>query len=226
MVDTVYVSTPSASGTRQRLLDATVELLGRKGPEGTSLREIARCAGVSHGAPLRHFPSLAALLSEVAALGFRQLKVSVDEAAAGLGASAGPLDRLGAAGRGYVRFALANPGVFALMWRVDLIDFGRPALAEAGPAAFATLTRLVEACQHEGWRAEADTVLLAGALWATVHGIAQLWLFGVLRATSGVPSVDAVTEAALALLLDPVSGRKGPPTRRSTTARVDRPAAS
>lgn len=191
---------PHPAGLHQRLIDATVELLAERGPEGTSLREIARRAGVSHGAPLRHFDSLTSLLSEVAASGFGDLEASVDSAAATAGDH--PRARLAAGGRGYIDFALANPGVFALMWRADLVDFTRAGLAEAGAAAFASLTRLVESCQRQGWQEKADTAVLAGALWATVHGLAQLWLFGVLAPTTRTTSIDTVRETAFGLLLD------------------------
>lgn len=76
---------PHPAGLRQRLIDANV--LAERGPEGTSLREIARRAGVSHGAPLRHFDSLTSLLSEVATNGFADFEASVDSAAATAGDS-------------------------------------------------------------------------------------------------------------------------------------------
>lgn len=191
------------TGVRQRLLDAAVGLLGEGGPEGTTLRAIARRAGVSHGAPARHFLSLVALLSEVAAEGFCGLEASVEASAAAASAAAGddPRMRLAAGGRGYVSFALGNPGVFSLMWRSDLVDFSQPALAEAGASAFASLRHLVEAYQRRGWRKDLDTDLLAGSLWAAVHGMAQLWLFGVLAPTSGAASIDELSEVAFALLL-------------------------
>jgi len=194
------MATALTIGLRHRLIDATVELLGERGPEGTKLREIARRAGVSHGAPLRHFPSLTALLSEVAAEGFRQLEASVEAVAGDQGPEASPLQRLAAGGRGYVSFALANRGVFGLMWRADLVDFTQPALAEAAPAAFASMTRLVEACQRDGWHAGEGTALVAGSLWATVHGLAQLWLLGVLQTAAGVTDIDAVMGTTLALV--------------------------
>ncbi len=201
-----------ATGLRSRLLAAAVDILGERGPEGATLRAIARRAGVSHGAPLRHFPSHTALLSEVAADGFRQLETSVDVHAREAGP--GSRDRLAAGGRGYVAFALANPGVFGLMWRADLLDFGRPALARHAPAAFGGLTRLVRDCQRDGWRPEADTALLAGSLWATVHGVAQLWLFRVMQAATGAPSVDIVLDTAVALLLETPVRPSNPPAER------------
>ena len=63
-----------STSLRDRLLQITTELLAEQGVAAVSLREIARRAGVSHGAPLRHFPSLANLLAIVSAEGFRRLR--------------------------------------------------------------------------------------------------------------------------------------------------------
>lgn len=53
--------------TRDRILDAAVELFGRQGYHGTSVGEIEQAAGLSprSGALYKHFPSKAALLSAV-----------------------------------------------------------------------------------------------------------------------------------------------------------------
>ncbi len=60
-------------GTRQRLIDTASELLAEEGVGAVTLRGIAKAAGVSHGAPLRHFSGRAELLSAVATQGFTQL---------------------------------------------------------------------------------------------------------------------------------------------------------
>jgi AcrR family transcriptional regulator len=86
----------------ERLVAVAIELLAVEGVESLTLRRIARGAGVSHGAPLRHFAGLADLHAEVAARGFRSLREAVERSAEGLPAGSGPLARLSAAGRAYV----------------------------------------------------------------------------------------------------------------------------
>ncbi len=72
--------TAAARGdSRARLLDAARDVVATDGLEGLTLRAIARRAGVSHGAPLRHFPTLAALLAAVAADGFTRLVATIDD---------------------------------------------------------------------------------------------------------------------------------------------------
>ncbi len=51
--------------TRDRILDAALELTALKGPEGTSMRELANACGVNVAALYYHFPSKADLLRAV-----------------------------------------------------------------------------------------------------------------------------------------------------------------
>ncbi|MHB8293592.1 MAG: TetR/AcrR family transcriptional regulator [Acidimicrobiales bacterium] len=208
------------SGLRDRLLEVTTAMLAEQGLDGLSLREVARRADVSHGAPLRHFPSLAALLSEVAAEGFRCLEEAVDDTSA----CCGPADehhamaRLAASGRAYVAFALAHPGVYQLMWRPDLIELDRAPLSNAAPAAFAALVRLVRAAQVEGWHAETDSLVLAGSLWGSMHGLVQLWQQRAISGPTATTSIESLVETTLTLALGDApldaSFSEGPPPRR------------
>jgi AcrR family transcriptional regulator len=183
---------------RERLLQAAREVVATDGLEGLTLRAIARRAGVSHGAPLRHFPSLTALLTAVAADGFRQLVATVDDhlAAAGAdaatadGATLGPRDRLRVAGQAYVRFALDNPGVFSVTFRPERVDVGDEQYQAWGAASFGQLVTLVEAAQADGWHPDEDPVDLAAVVWAQVHGIAELGLHGGLVAVGTGRVVD------------------------------------
>lgn len=207
---------PSSRRRRQdpldaRLLDVAEALLANDGLEGLSLRRIARRAGVSHGAPLRHYPSLAALLSEVAARGFRLLSEALEKSAAQLPPGAGPLARLAAAGRGYVELAVSKPGLFALMFRPETLDTQNPTLARASAESFEQLVRLVRAAQDAGWRAERDTRLLSGCVWAAVHGLAMLWAegaFAVAADASGATLDDALRTTMELVLSDQQGGMR------------------
>jgi AcrR family transcriptional regulator len=185
----------------ERLVDVATELVAREGLESLTLRRIARGAGVSHGAPLRHFAGLADLLAEVAARGFRLLRDAVEQSAEGLPTAAGPLPRLAAAGRAYVECAVRNPALFALMFRTVAQDAANPRLRRDSERAFEQLLHHVRDAQDAGWHAQRDTRLLAGSVWACVHGLAMLWTQGALaRPLSGASLDDAlVTTLELAL---------------------------
>lgn len=199
----------------ERLVAVAEELLAEAGVEALSLREIARRAGVTHSAPLRHYPTLAALLAEVAARGFQALFAAVERAEAALPAGAGARARLVAAARAYVRCAVERPGVFALMFRPDLIDVAAPGFARDSRAAFDQLVRAVRAAQDDGWRTGAPTRRLAGVLWATVHGVASLWSQGAYGAVVHA-SLDETLDDLVALVLDDLEPRTAPRRRSSS----------
>jgi AcrR family transcriptional regulator len=195
----------SGDPLRERLVQGAVQLLAEEGIERLTLRRLARRVGVSHGAPLRHFRSLADLRSEVAARGFRLLTESIEKSAAQLPAGAGARARLAAAGRAYVETAVARPGLFALMFRPGELDPDNAAFREAAGAAFDQLLALVRTTQDAGWQVDRDTVALAGAVWAAVHGLAALWSQGALEAAppGPAPSLDGVLAVTLELVLGP-----------------------
>jgi AcrR family transcriptional regulator len=186
----------------ERLVDQALRLLAREGIEALSLRRLARRAGVSHGAPLRHFRSLADLRAEVAARGFARLFDAVERAAESLPAGSGPLARLAAAGRAYVKLAVEQPGLFALMFRPDQLDLENLAFRTRAPAAFEQLVRLVRAAQDAGWHARRDTRQLAGSVWAAVHGLATLWSQGGMLVPLRGSTLEQVLETTLELVLE------------------------
>src|SRR5271167_4183220 len=91
---------------KQALIDAAVALIAEVGPQGFTLREVARRAGVSHNAPYRHFLDKDDLLAAVAAEGFERLNESMTKA---MRKGRTGAEQLRLAGRGYVEFALRSP---------------------------------------------------------------------------------------------------------------------
>src|SRR5262245_58006726 len=67
---------------RRVLVDAAFELVGEAGAGGVSVREAARRAGVSPGAPFRHFESRDALLAAVAEEAQRRFRAEIGKALA------------------------------------------------------------------------------------------------------------------------------------------------
>src|SRR5688572_5327222 len=106
----------------RRLVQAGLELLAEAGSQALSLREIARRAGVSHGAPRRYFPTHQSLLAAIARRGYERLGRHLTETVDG--SLGDPRARLIALGRRYLEFAGANRGMFELMYRHDLLHGG------------------------------------------------------------------------------------------------------
>ncbi|MGC0328522.1 AcrR family transcriptional regulator [Streptomyces sp. SAI-170] len=188
----------SETGLRARLVEVGVELVAREGVQALTLREIARRAGVSHGAPRRYFPTHLELLSAIARRGFADLAERTERV---LG-DQGPREQVAALARVYLEFALDHRGMYELMFRHDLLESGHLGLRDTSLPLFAALVERVAAV-----RPDADARVVAGALWANLHGIAQLWGWGSLQLATDVKDFGPVLDAALDAHLGPASDR-------------------
>ncbi|MFC9076783.1 TetR/AcrR family transcriptional regulator [Streptomyces sp. NPDC057062] len=187
------------TGLRARLIDVGVDLVNTEGVQALTLREIARRAGVSHGAPRRHFPTHLELLSAIARRGFTDLAGRAAEVR-GDGA-ADPREQLAALGRVYLDFALTHRGMHELMFRHDLLESGHLGLRETSLPLFTLLVDLVDLVGRA--RPDVDAALVAGSLLANLHGIAQLWTWGSLPLATGADDVVPLLRTALDAHLGP-----------------------
>ncbi|GAB3333205.1 TetR/AcrR family transcriptional regulator [Micromonospora halotolerans] len=187
-------------GLRERLIRTGGELLDNEGPSAVSLREIARRAGVSHGAPRRYFPTHLELLSAIARDGFTDLATRANSALAE--AAGDPRARLAALARVYLHFAATRRGRYELMFRHDLLESGHLRLRDTSLPLFRLLTDLVAQARPEP---EPPAQVVAGALWANLHGIAQLWNWGSLTLATGATDPSALLDATLTAHLGPAA---------------------
>jgi len=163
---------------RDALLEAAERVLERDGLSGLTLRAVARDAGVSHAAPTHHFRDLTGLVSELAAIGFRQFNAAM--AAAGA-AGTSPMEKAMARAKAYVAYAQAHPGMYGLMCRTERLDMTRPSRHEAASASFAGLAGAIGASRHEQIHEQALSLEQAAAIaraWSLVHGFTMLLLDG------------------------------------------------
>ena len=121
----------------------------------------------------------------------------------------------GATGTSYLQFALANPAHFEVMWRHDVLRRGDPALGAASYATFDQLLTSVRAAQADGLVAGVDERSVAYLAWASVHGLAVLWLNGPLSGLDQRPfdeiarSVGTLLDASLAAYAAPTPSQQG-----------------
>src|SRR6202166_703015 len=109
---------------RRGLIDAALELVKEAGPEGVSVREAARRAGVSPGAPFRHFESRDALMTAVAEEAQRRFRAEIEVALSEVPVG-DPLARFRALGMAYLRWAMRNPAHFEIISNGRLLDHGK-----------------------------------------------------------------------------------------------------
>lgn len=165
---------------REALIAEGLRLVETRAAEDVSLREVARAAGVSATAVYRHFPDKRALMAALAREGLDRLYAAQAEAAAG--AQAG--QAFEATGRAYVRFALAQPGLFRL-------TFEYPDVFPEGPIDDAAGALLNQNALELAGGDPARARLVALRAWSLVHGLALLML------DRRVPADDALIDAAI-----------------------------
>jgi AcrR family transcriptional regulator len=192
--------TPVEVETRELLLQTAEAILDAGEVHDLGLRELARQAGLSHNAPLRHFESLTALRTQVAIRAFHDFGARTADAASPRTGSETALERAVRAGQAYVGFATEQPGRFALMWRFDLIDRTDEFL-EVSLAAYGVLDDIVGEAQRAGHRPDVDRGRLAAIVWSTLHGIATLHPRESFDHTSGPQPTDDLVRDAMSLIL-------------------------
>jgi AcrR family transcriptional regulator len=156
---------------RAALLDAADGLLDEGGVEAVSLREVARRTGVTATATYRHFSDKESLLAALALRGFQAFGMALQKGAA---KSDNPLASMG---QTYVRFALARPGRFRLMFGPAVADRDRhPELKAAVEAVTQGFGQAIQSRSD----LDAAPAVTALRLWSMIHGLCHLLLDGML----------------------------------------------
>ncbi|MGV9862951.1 TetR/AcrR family transcriptional regulator [Rhodococcus koreensis] len=172
------------------LVRAAMDLLEEDGASELSLRAAARRAGVSTAAPYRHFADRTALVSAVAAVGYRELA----EHLAAAHPAPTTAEDLTAVAIAYVQFALTRPGLFRVMF-AEPCDPNSPERVAAASAITEYLTSVVRQAVPNS-----DPDGMATAMWALVHGLAFLHLDGKFEASRDKAVADRVRAAVNAVL--------------------------
>ena len=187
---------------RRVLIDAALKLAEEGGPEAVSVREAARRAGVSPGAPFRHFDSRAALMTAVAEEAQRRFRAEI-EAVLEDAPARDPLKRFRAFGLAYLRWAMKNPAHFEIISSGRHFDHDAASGVSRDNAELIALTEqmLGEASAAGTLRAaDLKAMLIAGR--ALVYGFARMKIDGHFPrwgVTEG--KVDRMAEAVVDLFI-------------------------
>ncbi|WP_344570219.1 TetR/AcrR family transcriptional regulator [Streptomyces axinellae] len=157
------------------LVEAAIELLDERGMERVTVREVARRAGVSPGAPFRHFADRQALMTAVA----DRVLAEFEEWQTGqLTDVEGSL--MYALGLGFVRFAIRHPHRFELV-KSRVFSRSRPTeLHQRLSDIEQGLTDVIVADQESGVLRPGDPAAVGLAGQVVVYGLSQMILDGYL----------------------------------------------
>jgi AcrR family transcriptional regulator len=155
------------------LVEAAFELARSGGPQAIVLREAARRVGVSVSAAYRHFTGHRSLVGATKSRAQEFLLKAM--AAEPVEKQDNPADQamaqVLALGRGYVRFAQAEPGLFRTA-------FDENAPTEQTSESFALLSKALDRLVASGAMRAAARPGAETPVWSAVHGLAELMLDG------------------------------------------------
>jgi AcrR family transcriptional regulator len=197
---------------RNALIEAGKDLAATGGPEAVTVRAAAKAVGVTPTAAYRHFASHADLVDAVKATALARLAEHVGAATATVSGSdpvATATMRLRATGEAYLKFATEDTGSF-------LVAFDRGVDHEPGDdlarflansdTAFGQLTESLDELVRVGYLSPDARVNAEFVAWSVVHGLANLTLFGPLRAMPA-DEYDALVDKSLCAIIDGLHAR-------------------
>jgi AcrR family transcriptional regulator len=175
------------------LIQAAAGLAARGGPDAVTIRAAAREVGVTPTATYRHFTNQLDLLCAVKDLAFDGMYRAVERYLAEIPTDGDPVEiavrRLEASGRGYVTYALAEPGLFRTAFCPTPAD-GGPESIQAGP--YLLLSELLDNLVEVGHMDPERRPAAEASAWSAVHGLSLLLLDGPLRTLSPAERDDVI----------------------------------
>jgi AcrR family transcriptional regulator len=181
----------SAAATRRALLDDAAALLDSGGPDAVTLREVGARAGLSRGAPYRHFADKERLLTTVAAEGWH--RIGDDMHALRTDMRRAPVDRLRAALAAVIDVSRRQPHLYQLMFTTPASD--PSAVVRAAQRMCDEFVAIVAEVFGEQNAQRYGAVLVAG-----VHGAAGLESSGLLQIDKWNTNADELVDTLLDLV--------------------------
>lgn len=168
-----------------------MELLAQQPAHSISLREVARRAGVSHNAPYHHFGDRTQLLKVLAEKSMAEL-VARQRRCAEHGSD--PVAHARAVGWEYIDFALTRPHAFAAIYDPEICIPGAPTSTMA--PLIEEMEQILDDVAHRLSPnvATEERAALAAAIWASVHGLAQLGMAGHLERDACAAALDVLVD--------------------------------
>jgi AcrR family transcriptional regulator len=195
---------------RRALIEAGFQLVEERGVEQLSMREAARRAGVSPGAPFRHFESREALMTAVAVEAQRRFRAEIDAALQEV-PPGNPLARFRSFGIAYLRWAMRNPAHFEIISSGRLFDYDKSAdLLRDNAELIGMVERTLKEAFAQGQLRVAELGRVQIAARALVYGFARMNIDGHLpRWGVAAGEAERTAEAVLDLFIDGIAKRPG-----------------
>ncbi|ATI42223.1 TetR family transcriptional regulator [Pacificitalea manganoxidans] len=174
---------------RAALIDAALGLIEEKSPQGFTLSEAAKAAGVTPAAVYRHFQGRDDLLAEIALQGYEIFADLMDYAYET--GQPSDLASFEATGRAYLAFARRYPGHYMAMFESGLSVNRTPELARASARARDVLEKAAAGLSaHIPPEKRPPAAMFSAHIWAMSHGVVELFARGAPGGQAPFPPED------------------------------------
>jgi len=182
---------------RRSLMNEAILIIHDTGIEALSLRKLAERVGVSQTAIYHHFKDKQALLGALGMEGIHQFGAEVNSVLLDDSQSAG--ERFEAFVLAYMRFALANPELYELMFGRTTWKLGdNEEFKHSARAAFRRYGEGLRQLQLAGsLPSHINPLRLAQVSWATLHGLCRMYIDGLAFTPQ---DVEEITRYAISML--------------------------
>ncbi|SDX30586.1 transcriptional regulator, TetR family [Albimonas donghaensis] len=184
---------------REALVEAALPLIAERGPQGFTLAEVAREAGVSGAAPYRHFKGREDLIAEMARRGFDLFADLLERA--WNGGEPSPISAFEKMSRAYLHFARAEPGMYIAMFESGVTVGADPALLAASDRAMEVMRRASEALVMRLPPEKRPPVqMMSYHIWALSHGVVELFARDSAGRKASISAEDLLESGAMVYL--------------------------
>ena len=185
---------------RQALIASATNMVESEGVNGLSLRKLAEKVNVSRTAAYHHFKDKHDLLCAIAAQGFAQWQsmaetISKDD-------SLLSREKFKQFFLKYIQFAIDNPAIYELMFGHQLwqSEGDNSALKGVSYPCFQYQVEMTRMWQKQGiFPSSENPTRLAQVTWATMHGLAKLYIDGIYTQSS---TIEDMCDTAISLLVN------------------------
>jgi AcrR family transcriptional regulator len=206
MMDGMATRADSAAATRRALLDAAAQLLDLGGPEAVTLREVGARAGVTRGAPYRHFANKDSLLTAIATESWERIGEQVHAVRTDPALSAS--EKLRGALRALIGVGRDQPHLYQMLFRSWSRRTPARTWNPCAPADRALADRAARRFQDEflaivaALVGEPDARHYGALLLTSAHGIAGMEVSGHLGTDMWHTTADDLVDTLVRMVAD------------------------
>lgn len=183
---------------RRQLLDESIAMVTQDGLDALSLRKLAERVGVSQTAIYHHFSDKQALSCAMAEEGITLFSGLLQEVLTGEATLEQRFERFVSI---YVRFALANPELYELLFgRTTWKGEGEASAAfrAKARASFRSYAVVVMGLQADGFfSSDLNPLRLAQVMWGTLHGLCRMYNDGLAFTPADVEEISQYARGLL-----------------------------